>query len=326
MSHIAVAAIGAAVILVAWLSVIRTVYTPRQRSSLTARWTVRIVAAVIALPARLTRQAGRRERILDLCAPVSLLLMGLIWAVAGTAGFALVAWGAVGLSFAGNGLANFFFMQSGGAGLAAFALLSTGFMFASFSTHLTRVLSAYGSRERPVARLAAQATESPDAEVVLADYLRKGSRDHLDSMFGEWSAWFADLQTTHLSYPAMAYLRPYGRLCWAKAAMIVLDCAAITEATAPEWAPPNTRPLLAIGSFCLPRLAMQMGEDESRSPVSYHGREMRSFAETYRLAVKAGLPTERGEVEAETAFQRIRVKYAPYVIAIGERLHYHDVD
>ena len=325
MSHIAIAAIGAAVVLVTWLSIIRTVCTPRQRSSLAARWTVRIVAAIIPLLARLTHNADYRERILDFCAPVSLLLMGLIWAVAGTAGFALLAWGTVGLSFAGNGLANFF-MRSGGAGLAAFALLSAGLMLASFSTHLTRVLSAYGRRERPVARLAAQATESPDADVVLADYLRTGSRDHLDSMFGEWSAWFADVQTTHLSYPGLAYLRPDGKLCWAKAAMIVLDCAAITEATAPGWAPPNTRPLLAIGSYCLPRLAMQLGEDESRSPVSYHGREMRSFAETYRLAVKAGLPAERGEDESETAFQRIRVRYAPYVIAIGERLHYHDVD
>lgn len=325
MTHVALAALGAALVLITWLSVIRTVYTPRQRSSLAARWTVRIAAAVIPLPARLMRHADHRERILDFCAPVSLLLMGLTWGTAAAAGFALLAWGTVGLSFIGNGLANFFFMQSGGAVLAAFALLSTGLMLASFSTHLTRVLSAYERREGPVARLAAQATESPDAEVVLADYLRTGSRDHLDSMFGEWSAWFADVQTTHLSYPAMAYLRPYGRLCWAKAALIVLDCAAITEAAAPDWAPPNTRPLLAIGSYCLPCLAMQLGEDESRSPVSYHGRETRPFSATYRLAVEAGLPAERGAEEAEMAFQGIRVKYAPYVIAISEVLLYHDV-
>jgi hypothetical protein len=314
------------VVLVTWLSVIRTVYTPRQRSSLAARSTVRVAGAIIRVPARLVHHADNRERILDFCAPVSLLLMGLAWGAAETAGFALLAWGTLGLSFAGNGLAHVVSRWPGGTALAAFALLSTGLMFASYSTHLLRLLSAYDRRECQVARLAAQATESPDAEVVLADYLRTGSRDHLDSMFGDWSAWFADVQTTHLSYPAMAHLRPQGKLCWAKAAMIVLDCAAITEATAPGWAPPNTRPLLAIGNYCLPRLAMQLGEDESRSPVSYHGREMRAFADTYRLAVKAGLPAERGADEAELAFQRIRVKYAPYVIAIGERLLYHDVD
>jgi hypothetical protein len=325
MSHIAIAALAAVMVLITWLSVIRTVYTPRQRSSLAARWTARIVVAIFQVPARLTYHADYRERILDLCAPVSLLLMGLIWTATATAGFVLLAWATVGLSFRGNGLANFLFMRSGGAGLAAFALLSTGFMFASFTAHLMRVLSAYSRRESPVARLAAQATESPDAEIVLADYLRTGSRDHLDSMFGEWSAWFADVQTTHLSYPALAHLRPDGALCWAKAALIVLDCAAITEATAPNWAPPNTRPLLAIGSYCLPRLALQLGEDESRSPVSYHGREMRPFAETFRLAVKAGLPAERNEGAAEMAFLAIRINYAPSAVAIGERLLYHNV-
>jgi hypothetical protein len=324
MSHITVAALGAALILLTWLSVIRTVYTPRQRSSLAARWTVQVVALAIRVPARLTHDS-HRERVLDFCAPVSLLLMGLAWLSSATAGFALLAWGTEDISFAGHGVENFFFMRSAGAGLAALALLSTGVMFASFSTHLMRVMSAYERRERPVARLAAQATESPDAEVVLADYLRTGSRDHLDSMFGEWSAWLADVQTTHLSYPAMAYLRPHGTLCWAKAAMIVLDCAAIAEATAPGWAPPNTRPLLAIGSYCLPRLAMQLGEDESRSPVSYHGRETRPFADTFRLAVKAGLPAERSANGAEMAFLRIRIRYAPYVMAIGERLLFHDV-
>jgi hypothetical protein len=323
MSHITVAAAGAVLVLLSWQSAIRTVFTPRQRSSLVARCTVGLVAAILREPARLVR-GGYRERILDYCAPLSLLLMGIAWLASATAGFVMLAWGAAGASLAG-GVTGFFALRAGGSVLVAIAVLSTVLMFATLTTHLVDVTAAYGRREDPVTRLAVQATESPDAEVVLADYLRTGSRDHLDSMFGEWSAWLADVQTTHLSYPSLAYLRPHGSLCWAKAALIVLDCAAITEATAPNWAPPNTRPLLAIGSYCLPRLALQLGEDESRSPVSYHGREMRPFAETFRLAVKAGLPAERNEGAAEMAFLAIRIKYAPCAIAIGERLLYHDV-
>lgn len=325
MIHITVAAVGAAVVLLTWLSAIRTIFAPRQRSSLAARMSVKLVAATLRVPARLTH-GGHRERFLDYCAPLSLLLMGLGWLIPATAGFAMLAWGAGNASFARDGVGGFFLLRSGGAVLVVVGVLSTGLMLAAFAAHLMRVMAAYGRRERTIARLAAQATGAPDAEVVLAEYLRTGSRDHLDSMFGDWSAWLADVQTTHLSYPAMAYLRPAGTLCWAKAALIVLDCAAITEAAAPNWAPPNTRPLLAIGNYCLPRLAKQLGEHESRSPVSYHGREMRPFADTFRLAVKAGLPAERGEVAAELAFLAIRVKYAPYVIAIAERLLYDDVD
>lgn len=325
MLQITVAALGAVLVLVTWTSVIRTIFTPRQHSSLVARWTVRLTAAVIRAPARLVHN-GHRERILDYCAPASLLVMLLVWLASASAGFAMLRWGTEGSSVSGDLVAGFFQPGAGGAVLVAVAVLSTGLMFTTFSMHLMRVLSAYGRREHPVARLAAQATDTPDAEVVLAEYLRTGSRDHLDTMFAEWSAWLADLQTTHLSYPAMPYLRPHGTLCWAKAAMIVLDCAAITEATAPSWAPPNARPLLNIGSYCLPRLAMQLGENESRSPVSYHGREMRPFGDTFRLAIKAGLPPERNEDAAEMAFLNIRINYAPYVIAIAERLLFHDVD
>jgi hypothetical protein len=325
MSHILVAFLGAALALGTWLSIIRTVFTPRERSSLLARCVVRFVATAIRAPARLAHD-GLRERILDYIAPLSLILTGLAWVVTGTGGFALLAWSTQHVRLSAGGLAAFFLMRSDGVGLAVAAALSAAFILSSFTAHVLQVMIAYARREGPVARLAAQATQSPDAEVVLADYLRTGSRDHLDTMFGEWSAWLADLQASHLSYPAMPYFRPMSGLCWAKAALIVLDCAAIAEAGAPEWAPPNTRPLLAIGSSCLPRLAAQMGERETLSPVSYHGRETRPFADTFRLARKAGLPAERDERDAEAAFLRIRIRYAPYVIALGDRLLYDDVD
>jgi hypothetical protein len=323
MVHIVVAALGAALVLTTWLSVTRTVFTPRQRSSLLTRWTVRVTAAAVLAPARMVHE-DFRERVADLCAPVSLLSTAVLWAFLNTAGFALVDWGTSDTPLGAGQLADLFLFRSGRPVLATAVLLSNGILLATFTTHLSRVLAAYTRREGPVTKLAARVTQTPEADLILADYLRAGSRDHLDDMFADWGSWLADLQTTHLSYPAIAYLRPFGGLCWAKAALIVLDCAAITEATAPSWAPPNTRPLLAIGGYCLPRLARQLGEDESRFPVSYHGRETSSFCDTYRLAVGAGLPPERTEAEAEDAFMRLRIDYAPYVTAIAERLLYHN--
>jgi hypothetical protein len=317
MSHMLIGALGAALVATTWLSVIRTVFTPRQRSSLLARSTVRVVAAVVRVPA-LRTHGELRERIQDLCTPTSLLATGGIWVAATGAGFALLAWAIDGSP------ASLYTNPADDAALTAVALLSGALMLATFTTHLIAVMAAYTRREGPVTRLAARATQTPDADLVLADYLRTGSRGHLDEMFAEWSTWLADVQTTHLSYPAIAYMRPFGSLCWAKAALIVLDCAAITEATAPGWAPPNTRPLLTIGGYCLPRLARQLGDHEDRFPVSYHGREMNSFPDTYRIAVKAGMPPERSQADAEAAFIRLRINYAPYVIAIGERLLYHD--
>ncbi|MGH3170109.1 MAG: hypothetical protein ACRDN0_30025 [Trebonia sp.] len=297
-------------------------YTPRQRSSIAARTTVQIVAAVVLRTARPAR-SDFRERLLDFCAPGSLLLMGAVWAASSTAGFALLAGGIAGIPFSGFSVERLLALRSGDSVLTVIAIVSGLLFLASFTAHVLRILAAYGRRDGPVERLAARATETPDAELVLTDYLRTGSRDHLDTMFADWSAWLADVQSTHLSFPAMPYLRPVGTLCWAKAALIVLDCAAITEAVAPHWAPPNTRPLLDIGGKCLPRLAMQLGEQKSRSPISFHGREARDFRETFRAVVKAGLPPECDEKTAEQAFLDIRLEYAPYVISISERLLYH---
>jgi hypothetical protein len=324
VSQAVASALGAVLILASWLSVMRTVVTPRQRSSLAARLTLRLVTGVIRLPARVARH-GLREWLQDLCTPVSLLLMGSVWIVSATAGFALLAAGIQGVPFTVRGLAGFFLMRSAGAGLAAAGWLSGALMLAAFSSHLVRVTAAYSRREGPVARLAARATRPPDAEVVLADYLRSGSRDHLDGMFAEWSGWLADVQTSHLAFPAMLYLRPASDLCWAKAALIVLDCAALTEAAAPEWAPPNTRPLLTMGSRCLHLLALELGAVESPAPVSFHGREELPFGKTFRLAVEAGLPVERSEEAAGVAFLSLRLKYAPYPAAIGDQLLYHDI-
>lgn len=316
------AAVGAALVLITWLSVIRTVYAPRQRSSVAARTTVQIVAAVVLRAARLARPDAR-ERLMDFCAPVSLLLMGAVWGAAFIAGFALLAYGTAGIPFSGLSLERFVTLSSGAGVLAAVATVSCLLLLASFTAHVVDIMAAYGRRDRPVEQLAARVTQTPDAELVLTDYLQTGSRDHLDTMFADWSAWLADVQSTHLSFPSMPYLRPVGSLCWAKAALIVLDCAAITEAVAPHWAPPNTRPLLDIGGKCLPRLAMELGEQKTRSPISFHGREARDFRETFRTVVKAGLPSECDEETAERAFLDIRLEYAPYVISIAERLLYH---
>src|SRR3984957_15295550 len=113
MSHITVAAAGALLVLLSWRSAIRTVFMPRQRSALGVRWAARMVAPPPREPARVARGAFG-ERILDYCAPLSLLLMGLTWLASATAGFAMLAWGAVGASL-GGGVAGFFALRGGGS-------------------------------------------------------------------------------------------------------------------------------------------------------------------------------------------------------------------
>jgi hypothetical protein len=316
-----VAILGALLVLVAWLSVQRAVFVPREQSSRAARCSTELVAAVTLATARRLR-GGARERVLGVCTPVALFVMVWTWLVTSTAGFALLAWGIAAVPFNASALGSFFMLRSAGVALAAVAWLSTALLLAAFTTHLMRVTDAYARRERLVIKLAAQATRPSDAEKVLAGYLRTTSSDHLDTVFTGWADWMADVQGTHLSYPALPYYRAAGELSWTGAAVIVLDCAALTQACTPGWAPTGTSSLLTVGSRCLQRIATQLSIKLPEVAASHQGRETCPFHGTVARIRQAGLPVERDEDMAQAAFQRLRIQYAPFANAIQERLLY----
>jgi hypothetical protein len=254
-----------------------------------------------------------------------LFVMAVLWLATDIAAFMLAAWGLGQVPLNQQALGGFFALRSQDTVLPAVAWLSVAFLMTSFAVHLIRVASAYARRERLLSRLSAQATRSPDAETMLAQYAR--SRMQLGALFDEWSDWLADVQFTHLAYPALLYYRSGGgAVCWTGAAQIMLDCAALTEACAPRWAPPQTVSLLTVGERCLPQLAAHLGIDLPSVPVSYQGREAYPFSRTLAQIRQTSLPVEVGEECAQVAFQRRRVKYAPYANAICERLLYEYTD
>lgn len=324
---------GTVLVLASWLSVSRTIFIPRYGSSLAARVTTRTIAAIVdAIAGRLRGGAGHglrccaRRRLLELAAPLTLFVLGWVWLIGAFAGFVLLAWGSSAARFSSGALAGFFFLRQevpqnpAAIPLGAVALLSTALLLVAFTLHLMRITDAYSRRERQVIWLAAQATHPPDAETLIASYLRTGSADHFGGMLGEWARWLADIEGTHLGYPVLVRYRQAGDLSWIRAAVIVLDCAALTEACAPDLAPPDTTALLAAGCRCLQRIAAQLGVRLPEIVVSYHGRETSPFTGTIAKVRDAGLPLTLTESEAQEVFQRLRVQYAPYADAIAERL------
>lgn len=311
---------GAALALATWLSVLRTVFVPRWRSSVLMRTVVGGTWwAGSAMAHRLPRAAG--ERVMELCAPLALYLAAACWFAATLTGFALTAPALAGVPFTVTGLTGFLLLREGTL-LAVAAWVCALLVLASFVLHLYRVTSAYSRRELVVARMSMRAAMATEAEQVLAEHLRLGSRDHLDRLFAQWTEWLADIRATHTGYPALTIYRPATDLCWLDAAVLVLDAAALTESVAPEWAPPSTRSVLEAGAECFPVLARQVGVHMPRPVVSLEGREERDFDQTLKVAVDAGLPQELGEQEAWPVFQHWRTRYAPYAVAMSQRLCY----
>ncbi|MEV4050286.1 hypothetical protein AB0J55_03770 [Amycolatopsis sp. NPDC049688] len=306
-----------------WLSVLRTVFAPRQRSGRLMRLAVRAVGGGGAALARWLPPGGR-ERVLDLCAPLALMLVGAGWMAATFLGAALLVPALAGIPPTPGGVARFMVLRddSGAALLAVAGWLAVLQVLLVFGLHLSRIVAAYSRRERMVAELCTHSTKPSEAEFLLAEHLRFGSREHLDDLFRQWTAWLADIRATHTGYPALTCFRPASELCWLDAAVLVLDAAALTHAVAPAWAPHSARSVLDAGSSCLPALARQLGIDLPRPAVSLQGREERGFEHSVRVAVLAGLPEQRGYGEAWAHFQDWRTRYAPQAAAMRVRLHY----
>ncbi|MET9240092.1 hypothetical protein [Nonomuraea sp. NPDC003709] len=294
---------GAALVAAVWLSVVLTVFTPRGRPTRLVRGVLRAFAGpMLAMAGRVPPVL--REPLLDLCGPLAVVTVAAIWLGVSSAGFALLE----------------------GTPLREAEWASRLLMVAAITTYLGHFLAAYSRRERLVARLAGSVCNPRDADTMLASYLKTGSRDHLDTMFAEWTVWMAEVEHSHLAHPALTFRRPAGDLDWLKAAVIVLDVAALIEALAPSWAPAHTKALLATGTRCMHRLTHGLCITLPPIPVSLQGREERNFSDTLLLAHEAGLPAERDPMEAWTVFQDLRTGYAPHAYAIETRLRYDRVE
>jgi hypothetical protein len=318
LDGIAIAA-GCVLIVLSWSSVLRTVFTTSgsSRVAASAAW---LVAAGGGLLARWAPRSVR-ERLLAAAGPFALFAVFGAWVLASVTGFVLIGAG-IGAVADVDGAARLLTLRLDGAAalLGPVLWLSTALLVAVFGVHLLRVTGAVGRRERLVVRLSAQATRPDDAEWLIAAYVSTGSRHELDAWFGEWAGWLADVRTSHTTQPALVHFRSASSLCWLDAAVIVLDTAALLEAVAPEWAPPNARVVLDAGEDTFCRLADDLGVAQPRPVVSLHGREQRGFAETLRLVTDAGLPMERDQQSAWVVVQAERTRYAPHIAAVVARL------
>lgn len=318
-------AAGCVLVVLSWSSLLRTVFatgTP----SLAATWSARLVAAGCAVLARWSPKA-RRERVLAAAGPLALFAGFGVWTLVSVAGFVVIGVG-LGAVTGAEGVAGLFTLRLDGmaALLGPVVWLSTSLLVAVFAVHLVRVTGAAARRERLVVRLSAHARQPDDAEWLIAAYASTGSRYELDAWFAEWAGWLADVRASHTAQPALVHFRSARSLCWLEAAVIVLDTAALLEAVAPAWAPPNARVVLDAGEDTFCGLAEDLGVAPPRPVVSLHGREQRGFAETLRLVTDSGLPMERDQQSAWVVVQAERTRYAPHIASAAAHLGHNHVE
>ncbi|MBF6605870.1 MAG: hypothetical protein IVW53_09855 [Chloroflexi bacterium] len=219
------------------MSAIRVVVLPRASNEPVARFvfvTTRRLFDAFSPP---RKPYAFRDHVLAYLAPVSLLLLPVVWLTLVLAGYTAIFWAlgvdswSAALRVSGSSLLTLGFAPSAGLpqDLAAFSEAGIGLLLlALLIAYLPTMYAAFSRRELAVNLLEVRADSPPTAVAMLQRFHRLGTMDQLHGQFLVWETWFADIEETHTSLGALAFFRsPQRDHSWVNAAGAIMDCAAL---------------------------------------------------------------------------------------------------
>ncbi len=281
--------------------------------------------------ARHVKNRRRREAMLALYGPLSLLQLIALWAVGLMFAFALLHW-AAGTAIRGAGphpgfAADLYFSgttfftlglgdvtpDSSIARVLAVIQAGMGFGFlAMVISYLPVLYQSFSRREANISLLDARAgTPATGSEL-----LRRNADDlgHLDQIFHEWEHWAAELLESHLSYPLLGYFRSqHDNQFWLSALVAIVDAAALCYAGI-EGVPARQAQLtFAIARHAVVDLAQVFNTPPCENARTLPPDDLRRLRQTL---ADVGLRLAP-EQEFTARLQETRELYEPYVTALA---------
>jgi hypothetical protein len=198
-------------------------------------------------------------------APIGLILLPGLWVAFIIAGFTLIYWG-TGLHpvreafiVSGSSMLTLGFDRPPGLPHIALsfveAVLGLG-VVALMISYLPTFYNAFNRREALVGMLEARAGDPPSASIWLARYHIIGLLPQIETELSQWEAWFADIEESHTSNPALVFFRsPQPGRNWVTAAGCILDTAAVVASTIDRPRSPQAELLIRTGYLSLRHIA-----------------------------------------------------------------------
>jgi hypothetical protein len=332
------AIVGTLVVVVVLLEAFETIILPRRvtrRFRLTRAFYRNTWAPFSAL-ARQVRQVKRREGLLALYGPFSLLLLIALWAVGLLFGFALLQW-AAGSTLDGSGLPRRFTTDLYFSGTSFFTLglgdvtphapvarvltvIEAGMGFGFFAmviSYLPVLYQSFSRREVNVSLLDGRAGTPPTA----AELLRRNSDPqdgNLPEILHEWEHSAAEMLESHISYPVLGYFRSqHDNQSWIAALTAVLDACALCQIGI-EGAPARQAQLtFAMARHAVVDLAQVFNTPPKDPPEPRLTSESLQVLRSQLAEAGLNLPLTP---DAEQRLAKLRSLYEPYVAALAEYL------
>lgn len=332
-------AIAGGILVVATLwDAFETIVLPR-RVTRRFRWT-RLVFRIIWVPWTLITRCippRRRQGMLGIFGPLSLIVLLSSWAFGLLLGFAILQFGCgshllaphepggfgVDLYLSGttlftsgpgdvipaSSLSRFLMVLESGTGLGFFAVIIGYFPV---------VYQAFSRREAAISLLDARAGSPPSAVELIRRQAITGRQEDLATLFKEWEIWAAELMESHLSYPVLAYYRSqHSNQSWLAALASLLDASALVMACGEGVCRRQAELTFAMARHLLVDLAQVLG----RPPLQRAADRLPAgdFAEMKAILGRTGLALHFDD-EAAGELLRLRSLYEPYLQALSHYL------
>lgn len=231
-------AIGVVVVLLTLSSALSTFVLPRAARSQLNRIVFGLLRRLFRFLLHFTKTYERRDTIMAYYAPLGLMMLLPTWYILILLGYAAIYW-AVGVGdlfavfrISGSSLFTLGFDISKTPLVTAIAfseamlgLMLVGLLIA----YLPTMYSAFSRREQIVNMLEVRAGSPPSALEMLLRFHRNHGLEKLSEYWNVWESWFADIEESHTTLPALIFFRsPRAENSWVTAGGAVLDAAAIT--------------------------------------------------------------------------------------------------
>jgi len=229
---------GLVTVILTLFSALSAFVLPRSARSHLNRLVFGLLRKVIEFLLHFAKTYESRDAIMAYYAPIGLMLLVPTWYVLISLGFAAMYWGlGVGDWFTVFQLSGSSLFTLGFATQNTFWVNSLEFIEAMIGLILVALLIAYlptmyaafSRREQAVNLHEVRAGSPPSASEMLQRFNRIHGLNRLSDYWKIWEAWFADVEESHTTLPALVFFRsPRAENSWVTAGGAVLDAAAIT--------------------------------------------------------------------------------------------------
>jgi hypothetical protein len=281
-------------------------------------------------------QGNRRENILTVFGPLSLLSLIALWAFGLVVSFAVLHWGlgsqirdADGVSGFGVDLymsgTTFFTLGLGDATprttlARGVTVLESGMGFAFLAIvigYVPLISQAFSRREVSISMLDARAGSPPTAGQLLRRHFRDGDED-LRELLRDWERWAAELLESHVSFPVLSYFRSqHDNQSWVAALTAILDVCSVVVARIEDRPVPTARLTFAMARHAVVDLCAVFHLKPTPPPADRLPPSEEKRLESFLAAVDVRLRADEASV---AKLRALRAMYEPYVQALSSFL------